>query len=198
LKTLKNKYIVEINLKCSIFFGVDKSMNFLKTFLISLAIYLGLNAVFMLISMFLSPSFPSGDILYIIASIFLPIGVVPSKAWLDSGIIAFLSSTDYLTTTLVFLGAVVPPLASSIVAARLGDSLNISLRAWLLTAILSTFGFVIFIGIGQSYSPSLIILFSSYVSDYGYTGAYISIFIIGILNAIFYSGVLALLAKKYL
>ena len=78
-------------------------MNFIKTFVITLLIYLGLNTVFTLVAVFTVAGFPTTDIMLIITMIFAPIFTFPGAAWSTSGIIPLLTSTDILTDVMMFL-----------------------------------------------------------------------------------------------
>ena len=80
-------------------------MNFWKTFVITLVVYLALNTVFVLIAMFTVPYFPATDVIFIVASIFSPIAMSPQLAWIDNGIVPLLSTTDLVTDLMLFLKA---------------------------------------------------------------------------------------------
>ena len=112
-------------------------MNFWKTFIITIVIYLVLNTVFTLIAMFTVSGFPSTDVWYIVASIFAPIVVYPGAAWIDSGIVPLMADPTSLTVWMAFLGLIVPPVISLIVAALLGENQFTGFGAWFLTAFIS-------------------------------------------------------------
>ena len=171
-------------------------MNFWKTFIITLVIYLALNTVFVLIAMFTNPLFPSTDVIYIIASIFSPIATNPQLAWMDNGIVPLMSSYDSLMVWMTFLGLIVPPLVSLIVAAMIGDNQFTGFGAWFVTAFLSSCLFIIFLAVGQS--GSTYTLWGDLISNYGTMGAMISIFFAGIVNGFFYGCICALITKKWM
>lgn len=160
-------------------------MNFIKTFLITLAIYLGLNTVFMLVMMFTFPAFPMDDIIFIISLIFAPISATPGTAWL-SAILQFTITTDILTDVLTFLGYIIPPLVAVIIGARLADNSKLSFGSWFLTAIISCVVYAILIFVGQSTSSSLAFLWGLLILIFGEIGAIVTIILGGVINGIFY------------
>ena len=170
-------------------------MNFVKTFLISLLIYLGLNTVFALIAVFTLPGFPTTDIMLIITMIFAPIFTSPAAAWTTSGILPLITSTDILIDLMTFLGLVLPPLIAVIVASFLGDSNKTVFGAWLTTALLTTVVYAILLGIGQLSSPYLAIDWFGKVATYGELGTILVIFITGIVNGFFYGCVAFVITK---
>lgn len=173
-------------------------MNFIKTFLITIVIYLGLNTVFMLIAMFTVAGFPTTDVWYIVASIFGPIATYPGAAWIDNGILPLLSTTDIVTDLMVFLSFIVPPLVSLIVAALIGENQFTGFGAWFFTAFLSGCLYAVFLGVGQVSSALLYILWAGMIADSGYIGGIINIIFAGIVNGFFYGCICALVTKKWM
>ena len=173
-------------------------MNFLKTFIISLVIYLGLNTVFMIIAMFTVVGYPATDVWYIIVSVFAPIATYPGAAWVDYGVVSLLNTTDLLIDLMFFLSLIVPPLVALIVAAFIGENNLTGFGAWFLTAFLSCSLYAIFLGIGQATSPLLYSGWADLIDLFGYVGAIINIMMAGIVNGFFYGCVTILLAKKFL
>ena len=170
-------------------------MNFVKTFIITLLIYLGLNTVFTLVAVFTVAGFPTTDIMLIITMIFAPIFTFPGEAWSTSGILPLLTTTDILVDLMVFLGLILPPLIAIIVASFLGDSNKTVFGAWLTTALLSSVVYAILLGIGQLSSSYLAIDWFGKVVLYGELGTILVIFISGIANGLFY-GCVAFIIKK--
>lgn len=170
-------------------------MNFVKTFIITLVVYLALSTVFVLIAMFTVTGFPTTDIWYILASIFSPIGTSPQSAWVGSGIVPLLSTTDLMTDLMLFLGYIIPPLGAIIVAALIGDNQFTGFYAWFLTAYLSSCLYMVFLTVGQS---STLILWVDLIVTYGNDGAIISIFFAGTVNGFFYGCICALITKKWM
>jgi len=171
-------------------------MNFLKTFIISLVIYLGLNTVFTLIAMFTVAGFPTTDIMLIITMIFAPIFTFPGAAWATNGIVPLLTSTDFFTDFMVFLSLIVPPLVTVIVASFLGDSDKTVFGAWFLTALITCVVYAVLLGIGQSISANLAIDWFAKVATYGELGTILVVFISGFANGFFYGCVAYLIAKE--
>ena len=171
-------------------------MNFIKTFIISLAIYLGLNTVFTLIAVFTVAGFPTTDIMLIITMIFAPIFTFPGAAWSTNGIIPLLTSTDFFTDFMLFLGLVIPPLVTVIVASFLGDNNKTVFGAWLLTALITCVVYVILLGIGQLVSSYLAIDWFGKVASYGELGTILVVFVSGIANGLFYGCVAYLITKE--
>lgn len=170
-------------------------MNFIKTFVITLVIYLGLNTVFMLFAFFTVPSFPTTDIMFIITMIFAPIFTFPGAAWTTSGILPLLTTTDLLTDLMMFLGLILPPLIAVIVASFLGESNKTAFGAWLTTALLTAVVYAILLGIGQLTSSYLAIDWFGKVATYGELGTILVIFIAGIVNGFFYGCVAYIMSK---
>ncbi len=170
-------------------------MNFIKTFVVTLIIYLGLNTVFALFAVFTIPGFPTTDIMLIITMIFAPIFTFPGDAWTTSGILPLLTTTDILTDLMTFLGLFLPSLIAVIVASFLGESNKTAFGAWLTTALLSAVVYSILLGIGQLYSSSLAIDWFGKVATYGELGTILVIFIAGIVNGLFYGCVAYIIAK---
>ncbi len=171
-------------------------MNFLKTFIISLAIYLGLNTVFTLVAVFTVVGFPTTDIILIITMIFAPIFTFPGAAWSTEGIIPLLTSTDFLTDFMLFLGLVIPPLVTVIVASFLGDNNKTVFGAWLLTALITCVVYSILLGIGQLSSAYLAIDWFGKVASYGELGTILVVFTAGIANGLFYGCVAYIITKE--
>ena len=170
-------------------------MNFIKTFVITLVIYLGLNTVFMLFAFFTVPTFPTTDIMFIITTIFAPIFTFPGAAWTTSGILPLLTTTDLLTDLMMFLGLILPPLIAVIVASFLGDSNKTTFGAWLTTALLTAVVYAILLGVGQLSSAYLAIDWFGKVVTYGELGTILVIFIAGIVNGFFYGCVAYIVSK---
>ncbi len=171
-------------------------MNFLKTFIISLAIYLGLNTVFTLVAVFTVVGFPTTDIMLIITMIFAPIFTFPGAAWSTEGIIPLLTSTDFFTDFMLFLGLVIPPLVTVIVASFLGDNNKTVFGAWLLTALITCVVYSILLGIGQLTSAYLAIDWFGKVASYGELGTILVVFTAGIANGLFYGCVAYIITKE--
>jgi len=122
-------------------------MNFLKTFLITFATYIGLNAVFLAVSIFMSPTFPLSDIYFVISTLFSQIMVTPGAALL--GIAALIFAFD-LSGLIVILWLMIPPLGAVIVGARLGDSGKFSFLSWFLTCVISCVVYILLLMLGAS------------------------------------------------
>lgn len=179
-------------------------MNFIKTFLITLVIYLGLNVIFAMIFVFTLPvTLPDAGIL-IVAMMFGPITTSPGVAWVDQGIIALIQSgmTDPLTVTLMFLYYVLPPILAVIVGGLLADSTTIAFGSWFLTAIISTAVYTIIMGAAGSnpaISPTL--YFTVYINLwflYGPTDLYLAMILFGLLNTFLYGCISFLVTRKKL
>jgi hypothetical protein len=173
-------------------------MNFWKTFIITIVLYLVLNTVFTLIAMFTVVGYPATDVWYIVASIFAPITVYPGAAWIDSGIVALMSTVDSLTVWMTFLGLIVPPLVSLIVAAFIGDNQFTGFGAWFVTAFISCCLYAVFLGVGQATSAYLVVAWAGLLADYGTIGGIINIIFAGIVNGFFYGCICALITKKWM
>ena len=170
-------------------------MNFIKTFLITLAIYLGLNTVFVLFAVFTVAGFPTTDIMLIITMIFAPIFTSPAAAWTTSGILPLLTTTDILVDLMTFLSLILPPLIAVIVASFLGDSNKTVFGAWLTTALVTAVVYAILLGIGQLSSAYLAIDWFGKVVTYGELGTILVIFVGGIANGFFYGCVAFIITK---
>jgi hypothetical protein len=173
-------------------------MNFLKTFIISLIIYLGLNTIFMLIAMFTVPGYPATDAMYLLVAVFAPIYTYPGAAWVDYGIVPLLSTTNLVTDLMYFLSLVVPPIVTIIVASFLGENNLTGFGSWFLTAFLSSILFGIFIGVGQGTSAYLYLQWVAMTATLGLVGTILNIMMAGIVNGFFYGCICILLAKKFL
>ncbi len=158
-------------------------MNFIKTFFITLAIYLGLNAVFLVVSIIISPAFPLDDIYYVISALFSPIIITPGSSFMM--VIALTAGFD-LVDFLSFLTVIVPPLVAVIIGARLGDSGKTSFLAWFLTAVISCVVYLLILILGQDASPILGAAWASFELLYGFIGAILFMIIAGVVNGIFY------------
>ena len=175
-------------------------MNFLKTFIVSLVIYLGLNALFVLLAIFLVTGYPV-DALYIVAAIFSPISVVPGEAWIGSGIVGLVNATDIVISLINFLGLIIPPLVAIIVASRLGENNQTGFGAWFATALVACVVYAILLGIGQSLpivGANLYLSWVALTAVYGELGAILAIFIAGVINGFFYGCISLLLANKWM
>jgi hypothetical protein len=173
-------------------------MNFLKTFLVTLAVYLGLNALFVLIAVFTVSGFPAADALYIVAAIFAPISVFPGVAWTSSGIVGLITATDVVSVLVTFLGLIIPPIVALILGARLGDNNQTGFGAWFTTALVACGVYAILIGIGQGASIYLTLAWVDLILIYGELGSILAIFIGGIANGFFYGCISLLLANKWI
>jgi len=171
-------------------------MNFLKTFLISLAIYLGLNTVFTLIAVFTVAGFPTTDTMLIVTMIFAPIFTFPGAAWSSNGIVPLLTSTDFFTDFMLFLGLILPPLVTVIVASFLGDSNKTVFGAWVLTALITCVVYSILLGVGQLVSANLALDWFAKVASYGELGTILVVFTSGIANGLFYGCVAYIITKE--
>ena len=158
-------------------------MNFIKTFFVTLAIYLGLNAVFLVVAIFFSPAFPMDDIFFIVSALFSPIINTPGSTFIVA--ISLITVFD-LVVLLSFLAVIVPPLVAVIVSARLGDSGKISFLAWFLTAVISCVVYILLLILGQDASLILGIAWAAFEFVYGFIGAILYVIIAGVVNGIFY------------
>lgn len=158
-------------------------MNFFKTFLITLVIYIGLNAVFLVVSIFISPAFPLSDIYFVVSTLFSPIISTPGVSFM---VVIALITTFNLVVFLSFLVLIVPPLVAVIVGARLGDTGKISFLSWFLTAVISSVVYLLLLILNQGASPYLGIVWASFISLFGFIGAILYIIIGGVVNGIFY------------
>ena len=170
-------------------------MNLLKTFIISLVIYMGLNTVFTLIAMFTVPGFPT-NIMLIMTTLFEPIFTFPGAAWSTNGIVPLLTSTDFFTDFMLFLNLIVPPLVTVIVASFLGDRKKTVFRAWILTALITCLGYALLLGIGPLLSPNIANVWTAKVAIYGEIGTILIVIIAGIANGLFYDGVAFIITKE--
>ncbi|MBY9004249.1 MAG: hypothetical protein KGD73_09785 [Candidatus Lokiarchaeota archaeon] len=172
-------------------------MNFLKTFIISLVIYLGLNTVFMLIAMFTVTGYPADDVWYLVCAVFAPIAIYPGAAWVEFGIAPLLVASN-LTTIMYFISLIVPPFLALLVAAFIGENNLTGFGAWFLTAFLSCSLYAIFLGIGQGTSALLYLQWLGMTTSIGLVGGILDIFMAGVVNGFFYGCICILLAKKFL
>jgi hypothetical protein len=176
-------------------------MNFWKTFLITILIYLGLNTLFVLIGLFIFT--PPGleteldDIFLIIGLIFAPIFVFPSEAY-ATGISTLLTSADLVIDLFNFFAVIVPPLFVAILAAKLGEERDTGFNAWFITSLIMAVVYAILLGIGQLSSPILAITWFENVVVYGELGTILAVFISGIINGFFYGCISLIFARKFL
>jgi len=159
-------------------------MNFIKTFLITLAIYLGLNAIFVVASIFITPGFPLDDIFFVVSTLFSPIINTPETALFGFGMLHLAS--NLIVTLLSLLVVIVPPFVAVIVGARLGDSGKISFLSWFLTAIVSSVVYLLLVFLGQGASPILDSIWTTYVLMFGLIGAILYFIVPGVVNGFFY------------
>ena len=169
-------------------------INLIKTFLITLAIYLGLNAIFLVITIFLVPALPLDDIYYVISTLFAPIITTPDIALRGFGFLHL--APDILIALLSILIIIVPPFVAVIVGARLGDSGKISFLSWFLTAIISCVVYLLLIIFAPGVSPTLGSMWPSLVSIYQLFGAILYFIVPGIINAFFYGCFSFLFSKE--
>lgn len=176
-------------------------MNFWKTFLITILVYLGLNTLFVLIGLFVftPPELATelDDILLIIALIFAPIFVFPFEAW-ATGISNLITSADIFIDLFTFFGIIVPPLVAAILAAKLGEERDTGFNAWFITSLIMAVIYAILLGVGQLSSSVLGITWFENVSIYGEIGTILAIFISGIINGFFYGCISLIVARKFL
>ncbi|MFX0048578.1 MAG: hypothetical protein ACFE8G_10480 [Candidatus Hermodarchaeota archaeon] len=159
-------------------------MNFIKTFLITLVIYIGLNAVFLVASIFLSPGYPLDDIFLVVSSLFSPIIRTPQYIFMSFVFLPM--APDLLIGILSILAIIVPPLVAVIVGARLGDSGKISFLSWFLTALLSSVVYFFLVFFGKDISSYFSSMWLSYEMIYGFIGAIVILLMGGIINGFFY------------
>jgi len=160
-----------------------EEMNFIKTFFITLAIYLGLNAVFLVVSIFISTAFPIDDILFIVSALFSPIINTPGNTFMVA--ISLITTFD-LVVLLSILAVIVPPLVAVIVGARLGDTGKISFLSWFLTAVITCVVYLLLLILGQDVSLILGIAWAAFEFAFGFIGAILYVIIAGVVNGIFY------------
>lgn len=158
-------------------------MNFIKTFFITLAIYIGLNAVFLVVSIFISTTFPLDDIFFVVSTLFSPIMSTPGVTFTVA--ITLIAAFDLLTF-LSFLALIVPPLVAVIIGARLGDNGKISFLSWFLTAVISCVVYLLLLILGQDASTLLGLTWAAIELFFGFIGAIVYIIIAGVVNGIFY------------
>jgi len=171
-------------------------MKYIKTFLISLVIYLGLNSIFTLITVFTVAGFPITDIMLIISMIFAPIFTFPGAAWSTDGIVPLLTTTDFFTDLMLFLSLIVPPLVTVIVTSFLGDDDKTVFGAWFLTALITCVVYSLLLGIGQAISAYLAIDWTAKVASYGEIGTILIVYVAGIANGLFYGCVAYIITKE--
>jgi len=170
-------------------------MNFIKTFFITLAIYLGLNAVFLVVAIFITPApgFPLDDILFVVSTLFSPIINPPGMTFMSP----ILPGPAFsLVLLLSFLALIIPPIVAAIIGARLGDSGKISFLAWFLTAVISSVVYLLILILGQDASPYLGGDWAIFELAFGLIGAILYIMIPGIVNGFFYGCFSFLFSKE--
>ena len=182
-------------------------MNFIKTFLVTLTIYFGLNVLFAIIYVYTNPllaALPDAGLL-IVAMMFGPIATAPNVAWVDQGIISLIHSFqggDPLMATLMFLYYVLPAILAVIVGGLIADSTTIAFVSWFLTAIVGTVVYTIIMSVAGSdplVSPSLYGgVYIYLVFLYGPTDLYIAMIFFGLLNAFLYGCISFLVTRKKL
>ena len=170
--------------------------NFIKTFLVTLAIYLGLNAVFVVISAFLFPGIPLDDILFLVSTLFSSIIQTPESALIGFGTLHLAPDLMMMFADLFsILIIIVPPLVAAIVGARLGDSGKVAFLAWFLTSIISCVVFLLLAFFAPGISPTLGTLWPSVVLTFGIFGAILFFVVPGLVNGFFY-GCISFLASR--
>ncbi len=182
-------------------------MNFIKTFLVTLVIYFGLNVLFAIIYVYTDPilsALPDAGLL-VVAMMFGPITTAPNVAWVDQGIISLIHSFqggDPLMATLMFLYYVLPAIIAVIVGGVVADSTTIAFVSWFLTALVGTAVYTIIMGVAGSdplVSPSLYIgVYIPLWFSYGPTDLYIAMIFFGLLNAFLYGCISFLVTRKKL
>lgn len=187
-------------------------MNFIKTFLVTLIVYFGLNVLFAIIYVYtvlpsLPPLYqvpPDAGIL-IVAMMFGPITTAPNVAWVDQGIISLIHSFqggDPLMATLMFLYYVLPALLAVIIGGIVADSTTIAFMSWFLIAIVGTAVYTIIMFVAGSdplVSPSLYYgIYVYLVYSFGPTDLYIAMIFFGLINAFLYGCVSFLVTRKKL
>lgn len=158
-------------------------MNFIKTFLTTFAIYIGLNAGFVAISVFLTAFIPLDDIIFVVSALFSPIINTPGTAFT---LLVVLISGFTLNGFFSFLVLIVPPLVAVIVGARLGDTGKISFLSWFLTAVISSIVYLLLVILGQGASPILAGIWMSYEFMFGFTGVILYMILAGVVNGFFF------------
>ena len=157
--------------------------NLIKTFIATFATYIGLNAVFLIVSILISPAFPLSDILFVVSTLFSPIVNTPGTAL--TTLISLINLFDLLTF-LSLLALIVPPIVAVIIGARLGDTRKISFVSWLGTAVISFTVYYVLLLLSPFVSPILDATWFSLRSLYGFLGSALFIVIGGFINAFFY------------
>ncbi|NHJ23559.1 MAG: hypothetical protein EAX89_03220 [Candidatus Lokiarchaeota archaeon] len=171
-------------------------MNFFKSFLITILVYLGLNTVFVLTAVYTTTGFPTSDVLLIVALIFAPSSFFPAEVWATNGIVQLINTTNFVTDFMVFIGAIVPPLVAIILASFLAESPKESVAAWGFTVIISCIIYAILYAIGQTYSTILNISWVADMISYGAFGTILVVLIGGVANFFFYGCIAFLISRK--
>lgn len=186
-------------------------MNFFKTFLITLVIYLVLNAVFALIMVFTSDFIPDDDVVLIIAFIFVPgyasslypqgYAITPDYAFIfgltNMFKFAYLE-TEIFIPILFFMAMIIPPLIAVIVGGVLADTSSQAFLSWFLTALLSTIIYTIILAATFATSTGLGSLYLSMWKAYGPTDLSIALILSGIISGLFYGCISFLVTRKKL
>ncbi|MGB5910255.1 MAG: hypothetical protein WBH31_03565 [Promethearchaeia archaeon] len=180
-------------------------MNFIKTLLVTLAIYLGLNAVFALLAVYVGP-LPDDDPLLIITLIFAPVYiwpyVTPDFAWITglTNMFKYEALGLELTTVIFsFLGMILPSLLAVIIGGLLSDTSNGAFVSWFLTAQIS--GIVYMIIMVAAHESSLYLnffLWDTLIFLFGPNDLYFALIISGIINGFFYGCISYLVTRKKL
>ncbi len=158
-------------------------MNFIKTFLITLSIYIGINAVFLVIAILISPAFLN-DIFFVVSILFAATMNLPGNFLL--GFITLHLVPDSIIALISMLAILVPTLVAVIIGARIGDSGKISFLSWFLTAVISSVGFLLCVFLGQNTSLYLGGDWASNEFFYGFVGTIMFYIIPGIANGLFF------------
>ncbi|MFX0075450.1 MAG: hypothetical protein ACFE96_08410 [Candidatus Hermodarchaeota archaeon] len=167
-------------------------MNFIKTFLITLVFYFGLNALFLVVVIFLSPTFPIDDVFFVVSTLFSPVASYPGDAFMS---IAMLATAFDLIDFMSILALIVPPLVAVVFGALLGDSSKISFFSWFLTAVISSIVYILLLIFGQDASIILTSIWASIETIYGLIGAILYIVFAGVVNGFFYGCISFLVSK---
>jgi len=153
----------------------------------------GLNAVFLVVTIFIAPGFPLDDILYVVSTLFSPIVNTPGTTFLS---LIILIPVFSLLLLLTLLAMIIPPLVAAIIGARLGDTGKISFLAWFLTAVISSVVFLLITILGQGASPYLGSMWAMFELVFGLFGAILYFLIPGIVNGFFYGCFSFLLSRE--
>lgn len=133
--------------------------------------------------------------MYIISLIFAPIFVLPGQAWITDGVVGLIASAD-LTSIMTFLGLVIPPLLTAIIAAAISDNPRIAFGSWLTTALVSCAVYSMLLGLGKSMSTYLELAWFTQIPIYGELGTILAIFLAGIINGLLYGSIAFMVSKE--